>query len=93
MAWWSRDKESKKKADLKKRSVPSGLFQKCEECGATVDDIAEMVGAKFEDVDACLKRLEQAKLFLRDADSLVIAEVGKLDQFLEFLEMKENFGG
>jgi acetyl-CoA carboxylase carboxyl transferase subunit beta len=37
MAWWSRDKDSKKKADLKKRSVPSGLFQKCEECGATVE--------------------------------------------------------
>jgi len=33
------------------------------------------------------------KIFLRDGDSLVIAEVGKLDQFLEFLEMKENFGG
>jgi CRP-like cAMP-binding protein len=59
----------------------------------TVDDISEMVGAKFEDVDACLRRLEQAKIFLRDGDSLVIAEVGKLDQFLEFLEMKENFGG
>jgi len=59
---------------------------------ATVDDIAETVGAKYEDVDACLRRLEQAKLFYRDSDSVVIAEVGKLDQFLEFLEMKENFG-
>ena len=61
--------------------------------GATVDDIAEMVGAKYEDVDACLRRLEAAKLFYRDGDQVHIAEVGKLDQFLEFLEMKENFGG
>jgi CRP-like cAMP-binding protein len=60
--------------------------------GATVDDIAEMVGAKFEDVDACLRRLEQAKMFYRENDQVHIAEVGKLDQFLEFLEMKENFG-
>ena len=29
--------------------------------GATVDDIAEMVGAKYDDVDNCLKRLEAAR--------------------------------
>jgi acetyl-CoA carboxylase carboxyl transferase subunit beta len=36
MAWWSRPK-SKMKPDVAvktKRSVPSGLFQKCDECGA-----------------------------------------------------------
>jgi CRP-like cAMP-binding protein len=58
----------------------------------TSDDISEMVGAKLDDVEACLRRLEQAKLFLRENGSVLIAEVGKLDQFLEFLEMKENFG-
>jgi CRP-like cAMP-binding protein len=60
---------------------------------ATTDDIAEMVGAKYDDVDACLRRLEAAKLFYRDGDQVHVAEVGKLDDFLEFLEMKENFGG
>ena len=39
MAWWSRDKDKKKTAEAqgKKRSVPSGLFQKCDDCGATVE--------------------------------------------------------
>ncbi|HWE27755.1 MAG TPA: acetyl-CoA carboxylase, carboxyltransferase subunit beta [Polyangia bacterium] len=38
-AWWSKTKEKKKPDEVKKtkRSVPSGLFQKCEECGATVE--------------------------------------------------------
>jgi hypothetical protein len=40
-----------------------------------------------------VRRLQEAKLFYRDGDQILIAEVGKLDQFLEFLEMKENFGG
>jgi acetyl-CoA carboxylase carboxyl transferase subunit beta len=38
MAWWSRPK-SKMKPEVAvktKRSVPSGLFQKCDECGVTV---------------------------------------------------------
>jgi acetyl-CoA carboxylase carboxyl transferase subunit beta len=39
MAWWSRQKDKKKVAEqaVAKRSVPSGLFQKCEGCGATVE--------------------------------------------------------
>jgi CRP-like cAMP-binding protein len=58
-----------------------------------VDQIADMVGAKYEDVLVCLKRLEDARLLRRDGENAIeIAEVGKLDQFLEFLEMKENFG-
>jgi acetyl-CoA carboxylase carboxyl transferase subunit beta len=38
-AWWSRTKEKKKADEVQKtkRSVPSGLFQKCEDCGATVE--------------------------------------------------------
>jgi acetyl-CoA carboxylase carboxyl transferase subunit beta len=36
MAWWSREKKEKK-TDATKRSVPEGLFQKCDECGATVE--------------------------------------------------------
>ncbi len=35
MAWWSRPKDKRK--DASKRSVPSGLFQKCEACGQTVE--------------------------------------------------------
>ena len=37
-AWWSKQKTKMKPAEAQKskRSVPSGLFQKCDECGATV---------------------------------------------------------
>ena len=37
-AWWSRPKSKKKPevAAKTKRSVPSGVFQKCDECGETV---------------------------------------------------------
>jgi acetyl-CoA carboxylase carboxyl transferase subunit beta len=38
MAWWSRDKEKKSAAETAaKRSVPSGLFRKCDGCGATIE--------------------------------------------------------
>jgi acetyl-CoA carboxylase carboxyl transferase subunit beta len=37
MAWWSRTKERKKAGAGQKRSVPRGLFQKCDECGQTVE--------------------------------------------------------
>jgi acetyl-CoA carboxylase carboxyl transferase subunit beta len=38
MAWWSRTKDKKSTTEAaKKRSVPSGLFQKCDECGQTVE--------------------------------------------------------
>ncbi len=39
MAWWSREKSKKKPAEAvkAKRSVPSGLFEKCDGCAATVE--------------------------------------------------------
>jgi acetyl-CoA carboxylase carboxyl transferase subunit beta len=42
MAWWSRPKSKMKPevAAKTKRSVPSGLFQKCDECGSTVQSDA-----------------------------------------------------
>ena len=36
MAWWNRDKKEKKQPAEGKRSVPSGIFQKCDGCGATL---------------------------------------------------------
>ncbi len=38
MAWWARSKEEKKKSKApgKKRSVPRGLFTKCDECSAVL---------------------------------------------------------
>jgi acetyl-CoA carboxylase carboxyl transferase subunit beta len=38
MAWWSRTKDKKGAAEAApKRSVPSGLFQKCDDCGQTIE--------------------------------------------------------
>ncbi len=38
MAWWSRTKEKKQQpAKSEKISIPSGLFQKCDSCGATLE--------------------------------------------------------
>ncbi len=39
MAWWSRQKEKKpaREALSEKRSVPQGLFRKCDACGATLE--------------------------------------------------------
>ena len=37
-------------------------------------------------------KLEQARLVHRHEGAIYIAEPGKLDQFLEFLDMKERFG-
>src|SRR4051794_5239510 len=42
MAWWNRTKEKKEAAVAlaEKRSVPSGLWQKCDECGAILESQA-----------------------------------------------------
>ena len=37
MAWWSRNKEKKEVVPTEKRSVPEGLWTKCEECGAILE--------------------------------------------------------
>jgi len=39
-----------------------------------------------------LAGLEKARLIEKEPGSISIAEVGKLAEFLEFLEMKERFG-
>jgi CRP-like cAMP-binding protein len=58
----------------------------------SVDELAENMDADRRDVTLCLDRLEQARLLRRALGSVEIAEVGKLDQFLEFLDMKDRYG-
>jgi CRP-like cAMP-binding protein len=60
---------------------------------ASVDDVARAIGAEPRDVAESLARLETAGMVKTDLGSILIAEVGKLDQFLEFLEIKERYGG
>ena len=60
----------------------------------SIEDLAELVGAKEpKDVVDGLDGLEHARLLQKQVGSIFIAEVGKLAEFLEFLEMPQKFGG
>lgn len=58
----------------------------------SVEELADIVGATPADVVEGLGRLERARLVDKQVGSIFIAEVGKLAEFLEFLEMRERFG-
>ena len=58
----------------------------------SVDELAELCGATATEAVDGLDRLEKARLIDKQVGSIFIAEVGKLAEFLEFLEMKERFG-
>ncbi|HET9625630.1 MAG TPA: Crp/Fnr family transcriptional regulator [Kofleriaceae bacterium] len=66
---------------------------------ATAHDIAERVGLPIAEVHDVLDRLRAARLVttLGDAgfagDGFVVPEVGRLLEFLEFLTLKDRFGG
>jgi CRP-like cAMP-binding protein len=55
--------------------------------------LAQRVGLTLEEVSRVVERLERAKLVARADDAtFVVFEVGKLHEFLEFLELSERFG-
>jgi CRP-like cAMP-binding protein len=56
------------------------------------DDLPSRVGVPAAQVEEVLQRLEKAKLVARGPDSLTVAEVDKLRHFLDFLQMKAQFG-
>jgi CRP/FNR family transcriptional regulator, cyclic AMP receptor protein len=62
-------------------------------------DIAERVGLPLHEVDEVIERLRSARLVLRaqdaglDRDGFLVPEVGRLLEFLEFLNLKDRFGG
>jgi CRP-like cAMP-binding protein len=59
----------------------------------SIEDLAALVGAKDpKDVVDGLAGLEKARLIEKEPGTISIAEVGKLAEFLEFLDMKERFG-
>jgi CRP/FNR family transcriptional regulator, cyclic AMP receptor protein len=57
----------------------------------TPSEIAGRVGLSPEEVAATLGRLAAARLLVMTDHGLIVPEVGKLSDFLEFLEMKERF--
>lgn len=66
------------------------------EAGIAVDvqvkDLAGRIGLEVEPVNEVFNKLIRAKLVKITETGLVIQDVGKLREFLEFLEMKEKFG-
>ncbi len=59
----------------------------------TVRGLAERVGLSIDEVSEVIDKLEQARLVVKTEDGgFILPEVGKLQDFLEFLEMKERFG-
>ena len=56
--------------------------------------LAERVGLPPDEVRQVVDRLVRARLIARteDGESVVVFEVGKLQEFLDFLDMKEKFG-
>jgi CRP-like cAMP-binding protein len=59
----------------------------------SVEEIADEINVPPQVARECLDRLERARLIVKNMGSIFIAEVGRLGEFLEFLEMKERFGG
>ncbi len=66
------------------------------EDGATVvpitkDDLAEEVGLTTAEVDDVIARLVRLRIVSEEKGGLVVSEMSRLDEFLEFLEMREKF--
>jgi len=66
---------------------------------ASVADIAERVALPIAEVNSVIDRLRAAQLVLSvrdagvDGDGFIVPEVGGLLEFLEFLNLKDRFGG
>jgi CRP/FNR family transcriptional regulator, cyclic AMP receptor protein len=58
----------------------------------TVKELAAKIGLDLDRVDDVLNKLIRARLVKITETGLVIHDVNKLRDFLEFLEMKEKFG-
>lgn len=55
-------------------------------------EIHKKTGVDEERVADALTRMERSQLISRQGDTLVVPSVQKLEEFLEFLEMREKFG-
>ena len=55
-------------------------------------ELHRKTGVEEDRVEEVLARMERSQLITRDGDTLVVASVEKLEEFLEFLEMREKFG-
>jgi CRP/FNR family cyclic AMP-dependent transcriptional regulator len=60
--------------------------------GITPADVAHRTSVDDAKVAEVLSRLERSRLVLAEGGQLVVPDVTKLQEFLEFLEMRERFG-
>jgi CRP/FNR family transcriptional regulator, cyclic AMP receptor protein len=58
----------------------------------SLDTLVERVGMSRPEVEEVLERLGRARLVTAVEDGFIIPQVGRLQEYLEFLEMKEKFG-
>ena len=78
------------------------IIQMAREGGETVPegirvlvDVAEITmktGIDPERIQSVVSRMERSQLVIPDGEHLLVPDVTKLDEFLEFLEMREKFG-
>jgi CRP/FNR family transcriptional regulator, cyclic AMP receptor protein len=59
----------------------------------TTADLAREVGVELEVAAEVMERLRRMRLVNEEESWLVVADVGRLQDFLEFLEMPAKFGG
>jgi len=59
----------------------------------TAADIAREVDVAQEVADEVMRQLHRLRLVTEEAGSLLVADVDRLQDFLEFLEMPQKFGG
>jgi CRP-like cAMP-binding protein len=55
-------------------------------------ELAARVGVKTEQAEEALGKLLKSKIVVLEPDGTLVADVGKLRHFLEFLQMKAQFG-
>lgn len=58
----------------------------------SLKEIASKIGLEIDPVNEVMNKLIRARLVKLTENGLIIQDVGKLREFLEFLEMKEKFG-
>lgn len=56
------------------------------------EEIANLCGLDRSDVEAVLEKLRKAKVISVSEDGIVVESTEKIDKFLEYLAMKEQFG-
>jgi CRP/FNR family transcriptional regulator, cyclic AMP receptor protein len=55
-------------------------------------ELARMLGVKEPQVQDVLEKLDKARIATIESDNVIVPDVQKLREFLEFLEMKQKFG-